>query len=355
MKKIGRIILLSALVVLSASCHRRPLVDLMEQVLFKVTIDVDTVANIKRHIYNEQIEKPSTNTDMLRVMVYDKNTHKLLTQNFLSDKSYDAAGHQVFTGNVRLSYGDFDFLIYNFDTPNTLIKEENNEDAIQAYTSQAPQSILPAAAGSKADDNTYMGSVIHYQPDHLMVARERDYHIAPHAELTTIETTAYTVLNTYYIQIHVEGLQYVSSCNAVISGLYSGNQFGLDSGMKYVYGKPVSNPSAAVYFKLEKSTDKNIAGENKDVLCALFNTFGKIEEQSSDLYVNFNVVDTEGNLLTKQVSLDRIFKTEDAIERHWLLIDEAWSIPNPKPNPVGGGGFQPVVDDWEEQQGEIVL
>ena len=355
MKQIRFIALLAGIIILAASCHRRPLHDLEERVLIKVTIDVDTVSNVMCNIYNDQIPIPNTNTDMMRVFLYDHETQNQVAQTFLSDKSYDENGHQVLSGYMNISYGNFDFLIYNFDTPNTLIKEENNEDAIQAYTSQAPQSILPAAAGSKADDNTYMGSVIHYQPDHLMVARERDYHIAPHAELTTIETTAYTVLNTYYIQIHVEGLQYVSSCNAVISGLYSGNQFGLDSGMKYVYGKPVSNPSAAVYFKLEKSTDKNIAGDNKDVLCALFNTFGKIEEQSSDLYVNFNVVDTEGNLLTKQVSLDRIFKTEDAIERHWLLIDEAWSIPNPKPNPVGGGGFQPVVDDWEEQQGEIVL
>ena len=106
---------------------------------------------------------------------------------------------------------------------------------------------------------------------------------------------------------------------------------------------------------MEKSTDPNIAGENKDVLCALFNTFGKIEDVTSNLYVTFNAVDTEGNQLQKVVNLDVVFRSADAIDRHWLLLDEVWSIPDPIPHSVGGGGFQPLVDDWDEQHGEIAL
>ena len=74
--------------------------------------------------------------------------------------------------------------------------------------------------------------------------------------------------------------------------------------------------------------------------------------------MTFNVVDTQGNVLRKEVNLDTIFKTEDAIERHWLLIDETWTIPPPvePPKPdTGSGGFQPVVDDWQEETGEITL
>ena len=116
------------------------------------------------------------------------------------------------------------------------------------------------------------------------------------------------------------------------------------------------DPSAAVAFDLIKSQDDKYDGANKDVLCAVFNTFGKIEDVSSELIVTFNVVDTEGNLLQYETSLDNVFKTEDAIERHWLLIDDTWVIPNANPNPnPGGGGFQPTVGEWEEEQGEIVL
>ena len=44
-----------------------------------------------------------------------------------------------------------------------------------------------------------------------------------------------------------------------------------------------------------------------------------------------------------------IFETEDARERHWLLIDEVWEIPAPE-NPDDGkeGGFSPSVDDWDD-------
>ncbi len=341
MKKYVIIAFLAGMMMFAAGCHRRPLHDMDEKLAIRVTIDLDTVSNVMTNIYNENVTKPNTNTDMLRVFLYDHNSNTSLAQTFLSDKSYDEAGHQVLSGYMNVSYGTFDFLIYNFDTPNTLIKNENSERNIEAYTSEM----------TRTPDNL----MVSYQPDHLMVAREQNFHVAPHTETPTLETTAHTCLNTYYIQIHVEGMRFLTGCSATISGLYSGNMFGRDSGRDGILGERVENPSTCVYFTMEKSTDPNIAGENKDVLCALFNTFGKIEDVTSNLYVTFNAVDTEGNQLQKVVNLDVVFRSADAIDRHWLLLDEVWSIPDPIPHSVGGGGFQPLVDDWDEQHGEIAL
>ena len=350
MRKSGFITLFAGvLIILAAGCERRPLYMMEERLAIKVTMDVDTVSNVMRNIYNDQIAKPSTNTDMLRVFLYDHENHNMLTQGFLSDKSYDDEGHQVLSGYMNVGYGTYDFLIYNFDTPNTLISGESNEDNILAYTSSLPQSVI-----AQIDAKSFEGSVT-YQPDHLMVAREQNYRVAPHTEMAYLETTAHTCLNTYYIQIHVVGLQYVKGCTAVLSGLYSGNKFGRDSDMPVGVGQHIGDPSTSVYFALEKSTDKNIAGENKDVLCALFNTFGKIEDTASNLYVTFNAVDTQGNQIKQTISLDMLFRTADALERHWLLIDDVWEIPDPNPNPVDGGGFQPVVDDWDEKKVSIDL
>ena len=347
MKRIAYITLLILATMATVACHRRPLHDMEERITLKVTVDVDTVCNIGRYIYNDKIEKPNTNTDMLRVFLYDPTNGKQLAQTFLSDKSYDAAGHQVFTGYMNIIRGTFNFLVYNFDTPNTLIREENNQGDIQAYTQQlsAQESALVGA-----DSGT-----VSFQPDHLMVAREQSVYIKPHTEMETVETTAYTCINTYYIQIHVIGLQYVRVADAVITGLYSANNIGLDPVSPWTVGQRVSNPSTSVYFRMEKSTDDKIEGKNKDVLCALFNTFGKIEEMSSDLKVTFNLIDTEGNRLQKTVSLNEVFRTENARERHWLLLDDVWEIEDPVPHPVSGGGFLPVVGDWEEEYGEIEL
>ena len=330
---------------LIASCHRRPLFDAEERIAIRVEVNIKAIANVTSDIYNEKIPVPDLTTDMMRVMVYDPDTQNLLTQSFISNKSFAEDGSQVLSGALNISYGTYDFVVYNFDTPTTQVASENNESSIVAYTNEISEALKVRYMPSKAENDDVS---IRYEPDHLVVAREHDLYISPHDTLIVVETEARTVVDTYYIQIHVEGMQYAAQASAVISGLSPSNRFGLN--------ERTVDPSAAVAFDLIKSQDDKYDGANKDVLCAVFNTFGKIEDVSSELIVTFNVVDTEGNLLQYETSLDTIFKTEDAIERHWLLIDDTWVIPNPNPNPnPGGGGFQPTVGEWEEEQGEIVL
>ena len=81
--------------------------------------------------------------------------------------------------------------------------------------------------------------------------------------------------------------------------------------------------------------------------------------QSSTPSVRF-VFDTAGNLRQYTANLDDVFKTEEAILYHWLIVDESClviDIPDPGVNPPtpGNGGFQPQVDDWEEEEGTMVL
>ena len=336
----------------STGCHRRPLVDMEERIAIQVEVNIKAVSNVTTDIYNEHIPVPDLTTDMMRVMVYDTDTKNLLTQSFITNKSYGPDGSQIFSGVLNISYGNYDFLVYNFDTPTTQVSNEQNENSILAYTdeiSPAMRSRFLSFTKDGRDGSDYYDDLeINYEPDHLVVAHEQNLRVSPHDTLVVIQTMATTIIDTYYIQIHVEGMQYASSATAIISGLSPSNRFGLN--------ERTQSPSTAVCFDMYKSTDDHWAGENKDVLCALFNTFGKIPEATSNLYVTFNVVDTGGNLQSKTVNLDQIFKTEDAIERHWLLIDETWTIQPPGPSgPTSSGGFQPRVDDWEEEHGEIVL
>lgn len=343
-------VILTFLVLAFAGCQRRNLEDMMERSKIRVDVNIKAVANITTNVYNEHIPVPDLNTDMMRVMVYDPKTKKLLTQSFITNKEIDADGHQVMSGDINISYGDYDILVYNFDTPTTQVNGENSENTILAFTDPIPPAARAYYLGTRAEDieDRYDDIDINYEPDHLLVAHEEHLHVSPHDSVVVIKTTASTVVDTYYIQIHVEGMQYASSATAVISGLSPSNLIGLN--------ERTTTPPSAVCFNLNKSTDPSLPYANKDILCATFNTFGKIDQARSELFVTFNVVDTQGNLLRKEVNLDTIFKTEDAIERHWLLIDETWTIPPPvePPKPdTGSGGFQPVVDDWQEETGEI--
>ena len=337
--------LLAAAFLLPA-CNLRPLEDPSEIVRVRVAVNIRAVANVTAHVYNEHIPVPSLNTEMMRVLVYDPVSKDLVAQSFISAKSVGEGGAQTFTGNLNISYGTFDLLVYNFDTPVTQVAGENNEQTLLAFTNPVPESILAKYRISKGEYDDFS---INYEPDHLVVAREQNLRVSPHDSVVVIHTEARTIIDTYYLQVYVEGMQYTSQATAVISGLSSSNHFGV--------GKRTESPTTAVCFELNKGTDEK-SGVKRDVLCAVFNTFGKVENADSDLLITFNVTDTAGQLLQFQFNLNDVFLTEDAIERHWLLIDKTIVVPKPEVDPGEGsvaGGFQPEVYDWNHEEGYIEL
>lgn len=351
---------LAALVL--GSCHRRPLEDPSSAVRIAIKVNVKAVTNVNANIRNSVVLY-GTNTslwdeklaqldpELMRVLVYDPETDKLLTQSFISSSSVDENGEKVFMGNLGISHGNYNFLVYNFDTPTTQVNQENTEASILAFTDEVSPAVKAKYLGTKAEED-FDDINIHYEPEHLLVANEKDVRISPHDTLVVVRTEASTVVDTYYLQVRVKGMQFASSATAVISGLSPSNHIG--------YNIRTVDPSAAVVFDMQKGRDLSLAGDNKDILCAVFNTFGKIQDISSDLFVTFNVIDTEGNLRQYSANLDTVFKTEEAILYHWLIIDENYFIidipdPDPNPNHSGNGGFQPQVDDWEEEEGTMVL
>ena len=361
-KRIVRILLAAALVMVSFSaCHRRPLEEPSGAVRIAIKVDVKTVTNVNANIRSSVVlygsntslwdEKLSQlDPELMRVLVYDPETDKLLTQSFISSTEIDAEGNKVFMGSLGISHGNYNFLVYNFDTPTTQVNQENSEQSIIAFTDEVSPAMKARYLGTKADEDEDIN--IHYEPEHLLVANEKDVRISPHDTLVVVRTEASTVVDTYYLQVRVKGMQFASSASAVISGLSPSNHIG--------YNIRTVDPSAAVVFDMQKGQDLSLDGDNKDVLCAVFNTFGKIDQVSSELYVTFNVFDTAGNLRQYTANLDDVFKTEEAILYHWLIVDESClviDIPDPGVNPPtpGNGGFQPQVDDWEEEEGTMVL
>ncbi len=361
-KRIVRILLAAALVMVSFSaCHRRPLEEPSGAVRIAIKVDVKTVTNVNANIRSSVVlygsntslweEKMSQlDPELMRVLVYDPETDKLLTQSFISSTEIDAEGNKVFMGSLGISHGNYNFLVYNFDTPTTQVNQENSEQSIIAFTDEVSPAMKARYLGTKADEDEDIN--IHYEPEHLLVANEKDVRISPHDTLVVVRTEASTVVDTYYLQVRVKGMQFASSASAVISGLSPSNHIG--------YNIRTVDPSAAVVFDMQKGQDLSLDGDNKDVLCAVFNTFGKIDQVSSELYVTFNVFDTAGNLRQYTANLDDVFKTEEAILYHWLIVDESClviDIPDPGVNPPtpGNGGFQPQVDDWEEEEGTMVL
>ena len=363
MNKLFKRIFVAIILLAAVACERRPLLDQSEAVRIKIKVNVKAVTNVNTNI-RSSVRLYGTNTtlwdpkleqldpQMMRVLVYDPDTEELLGQSFITSTEVDEEGNKVFNGNLGISHGNYNFLVYNFDTPTTQVTAENSEASILAYTNEIPSNLKAKYLGTKAETD-YEDMSIRYEPEHLLVANEKDVRISPHDTLVVVETVANTIVDTYYLQVRVKGLQFASSATAVISGLSPSNHIG--------YNERTIDPTAAVVFEMQKGQDLSLDGDNKDVLCAVFNTFGKIRETSSNLYVTFNVYDSAGNLLQYSANMDTIFNSEEAIKYHWLIIDDSYlviDIPDPQGGDhpqTGNGGFQPQVDDWEEETGEISL
>ena len=332
--------LLIAAVLIVAGCEHRPLEMPNEHTEVHVIVNVSAICNVTTHIYNEHVPVPDIKPEMLRVLFYDPQTHRLVTQAFISEKYTLDDGTQVICGDIKVLPGTYDILCYNFDLTSTTVTGEGNFDMITASTPQVDESIL-SRFESKADEVPD----IRYQPDHLLVARNLGFEILPHVEKYIIKAEATTVIDTYYLQIRIKDGHNAQAASASISGLSSSNRIGPNI-------RNMDSP-AATFFDLNKCYDIKIEDDNQEVLCAIFNTFGKIPDADSELSITFRVQTRAGGVAEKVVNMNEIFKTEDAIKRHWLLIDEIWEIPL-----IGGtaqGGFRPELGDWQEEHEEIEM
>lgn len=305
-----------------------------DEIEVRVVLNTDNVSNVTCDIYNPTLRRPSMTSEMLRVLFYAPESGRVAAQCFISEKTLTAEGREMIYGRTHLPPGNYIMLAYNFDIETVLTENESSLTDINAYTPEIPDFLYELFRGNAE------GKVFR-QPEHLLVAR-RNVSIEETDRLQVIEAEARTVIDTYYLQIRVRGLQYASTAKATLSGMSPSNRFGVNER---------STENSKIMFDLTGGTDTRIDDENKDVLCTLFNTFGKVESKSR-LFVRFDIITQDGTQYVKTLDIEPVFTTDDARQRHWLLIDYVLDIPEPH-HP--GGGFDPSVFEWDEIHDNIEI
>lgn len=338
-----RMLLIVFLVAMFSSCERRPLVEYGGKVKVRVVLDTKDILNVTTGIYNEKISAPLTIPGTFRVIFYNPDTKELVSQAFISRKGMDENGEHYYEGYVFLNPGEYDMVCYNFDTPSTLVNKEQNKSTIEAFTSEISE-LLYTRFRSRAN---YPEPKIYYEPDHLFVGRE-DAVVVPNTdEIFSISTRATTIIDTYYIQLRLVNGKYASNAVAMLTDLAPSSRFAVN--------EPKYDEYAGTYFEMFRSVDVRMRTSEHDVLCAVFNTFGKRPDHidptmESQLYLSFNVVTADGKSVEMTMDMDSIFQTVDARERHWLLIDKEVVLPEPEDS-----GFEPSVEGWNDEVGEIEI
>lgn len=323
---------------LTCSCQFRELEEMKYQTDIQVDVDINAVLNVTCDIYNELIPPPAIESEVFRVLFFDSKEDKLVGDSFIYDSFVDpVTGNKGIRGNVSIMPGDYRILIYTFGTESTLIENYDSWEKSRAYTSALSENELRALSLKSSGDEP-----IHYQPNHLLVASNDLESIPYHSGVYTISSAARSVVESYYLQVKVKGLEYVSSAKAVLSSMAPSVNMNTKT--------PNYEPPVSIYIDLLKSKD----GED-DVVCNVFNTFGRIPESENELKVTFDIKTVDGRNVTKEFEISDLFESDLCRKHHWLLIDEVIDVPKPPETPGGGGGFEPTVDDWEKEEHEIEI
>lgn len=115
------------------------------------------------------------------------------------------------------------------------------------------------------------------------------------------------MVESWYLQIKVDSLQYVSGAQALLRGMVGSNFIATDT--------RVNVPETSLWFKMVKSDDNSTP-----VICAVFNTFGHIEGSVNDLEVTFDLTRTDG----KVSGTPSIFQTCSGVTMPYFIIGFSW-------------------------------
>ncbi len=332
----ARALLALSCLMCAAACQLRTL-ELPENITnVRIKLVTTDIRNVTCKIYNPKIHPEYELPEVMHVLFFDRDSEEFTTEAFLSVRNVGEDGSISIEGDMVVNPGTYKMLIYNWGTPMTRIRDIHDWTKAAAYTDPvAPYITQNYSIGSR----TPLAEPIVEQPDHLWLVHEENEIIPPHTGIHVIKSEAHTAVDTYYLQVKVDGMENVSEAKAYITGLASGAMMNS--------GTMISEPTNSVHFSLKGSDDKGIP-----VLCNVFNTFGHVDEKVNRLEISFNILTRNGNILKKTFDITDLFHTEEAINNHWLLLDEVIEI---KPDSGSPGGMQPEVSDWTDEDVNMTI
>ena len=332
MKLRGKIEIVATLLmalVLSAGCQRRPLDEASDGLSLNLPLNVEV----------KDLEKGIAEAELMRVLLYGAESLEFVSDGYvLPDGGY-----------INALPGKYKMVVYNFDTERTRIRGDRGVVELEAYTNDIPNAtrtnlLTKLRASTKADFVAPSSTErIVYEPDHFLVARE-DVEILHRTGTQELHATASSIVESYYLGVSLQNSKYIASAQALLSGQAESNKFGFEGGM--------SKNSVILYFDMKAGVNEKYGTE---VLQTTFNTFGKLPNEESRLWLTIVVTTTTGEIITWQDDItDKFVDNKD--KYIYLEEDPNNPIVVPVPPPSSeGGGFQPEVDEWDTIYEDIII
>lgn len=336
---------------LLVSCEHRMLETPENARYIRVYLD-EEIKNVTVGFYNEAYERPDyTRPRTLRVVLADPESGNLVSERYLQNQGTDSDGYYL-DGYINAPPGTYNILLYDFGSPQTLIRNDQNYYAMQAYTNPVSEFYMQYLPTVRQSVN--MQRIVQ-QPDHLFHDVAEQIVVHKSIGLDTLRTAsgkhfrAHSMVKSYYIQIKVKGIEWATSAVSVLSGMAGSSLIHKHTGM-------VESDSVYVFFAMTPTERVRSAadGSTTATLYTTFSTFGKLPELPSRLTVTFEFMKRDGSSQTEEIDITAMFDTPLVRDQQWILIDHEIELSPPEGDPMGGG-MTPGVDDWKDIESEMYL
>ncbi|MBQ8674516.1 MAG: DUF5119 domain-containing protein [Bacteroides sp.] len=326
------------------ACEHRPLVDLNNLHYIRVYLDED-IRNLTYGFYAEERVRPQyVRPTVLRATLCDPTTGYVVADRYLQNSGQDERGHYL-DGYITAEPGRYKLMVYAIATEATSLRDEQNYFDIQAYTHPISPFLYTKLPQSRL---LYDENLIDYAPDHLFVVAQEDLQVAYVETMDTLRNeagdyfTAQSVVETYYLQVHIKGLKYVSSASSLLTGM---------AGSKTLCNNEMNTQDPAIVF-FEMLTAEENPEEDRAIIYATFNTFGKLPDEASLYEVTFEFLTLDGRSQTETIDITPMFDTEQVKVNRWILLEHVIEV---KPPASLDDGLDPGVEEWDDVETDVII
>ena len=308
-------------VLLSGACQRRPFAENRSRVVIVLNINTDI-------INHTQEELPEN----MRVDLYNPETSELVFTDYVGPTG----------GVIHPAPGVYDMIIYSIGTESTQVQNESNYKTIEAFTSEVSGYLRSQMAEFLTkDSDSYAGDLAVNQPDHIFVGWYDGLDIPVTYEdepviVVTVDVEAHTLVETWQVEIcNVEGTENVSEVTALVSG---------QEGSVHIGPNTSTDRIVSVFFDMKVETGDN----GRKVIKGKYNSFGQHPDRKHETIIDISVKNRGGGQQIFHFDVTDQMKDNP---KQYILIQDPIKIEETG----GGGGFQPVVDEWDDIHTDIIL
>ena len=319
---------------LAWGCRRIPMYEAEAGVYLRISIDrtldpameayldFDTRPQLRDKILGKMPE-------IVRACFYDAVSHELVAEDFLP-----ATG-----GFVDVPAGAYDVIVYSLGTEETQLSGTQTRAGAYALTSATGTRVRMQRSSTKADEAEADEYPVNFEPDHLFVGKIAGAMVPVRptdAEPTVLSAELTRLSESWILEVEdVEGAARIRKAEVYLTGQAAG---------RYLWDDRMSNHSCALGFDTEIDSEKG-------QLFAVFNTFGRYPQAETDVIVNLLLTMANGSRIRYVFDVTDQWVNPDNTA-HRLVIDDLIEIPG---DTFDGGGFSPVVNDWDGEEIDIII